>query len=214
MDVSVRKIKKFYGEDQILDIDNFTFKSGRISGIMGPNGAGKTTLLNIMAGLDDNYEGCVRYGEQSIEHVRRKVTLVFQKGGLFKRSVYENIAYPLRLRGLDGMDIKSRVDSVIKSLEIENLGDKKAHKLSGGETQKVALARALVFEPSLLLLDEPTASIDPEFVRVMEKAIVDYNRETGATVIIITHSKEQAERMCDDLVFIQNGKVGDLNGFF
>ncbi|KDR94869.1 tungstate transport system ATP-binding protein [Peptoclostridium litorale DSM 5388] len=214
MDVNVRKIKKFYGKDQILDIDNFTFKSGRISGIMGSNGAGKTTLLNIMAGLDDKYEGYVRYGEKSIEQVRRKVTLVFQKGGLFKRSVYENIAYPLRIRGLDGSDIKSRVDRTIKSLEIENLRDKKAHKLSGGETQKVALARALVFKPSLLLLDEPTASIDPEFVRVMEKAIVDYNRETGATVIIITHSKEQAERMCDELVFLQNGRVGESNGFF
>ncbi len=214
MNVSISKIKKFYGQDQILDIDKFTFKSGRISGIMGPNGAGKTTLLNIIAGLDDKYEGSVLYGEKSIEQARRNVTLVFQKGGLFKRSVYENISYPLKIRGFDRVDIKSRVDGALKSLEIEDLMEKKAHKLSGGETQKVALARALVFKPSLLLLDEPTASIDPEFVKVMEKAIVDYNRETGATVIVITHSKEQAERICDDLVFIQNGKVGDFNGFF
>ena len=96
---------------------------------------------------------------------------------------------------------------VIKSLEIEELTEKRAHLLSGGESQKVALARALAFNPKLLLLDEPTSNIDPESIKIMEREIVRFNKDMSSTVIIVTHNLDQAERICDDIIYLQGGRV-------
>ena len=140
-------------------------------------------------------------------NIRKNMTLVFQKPYLFRRKVYDNIAYPLKIRKIDKEIERQRVLKVIKDLEIEDLIDKKGHKLSGGESQKVALARALVFHPKLLLLDEPTANIDPESTRIIEREILNFNKNTNATVVIITHNIEQSKRLCDEIVYLSNGKA-------
>lgn len=104
--------------------------------------------------------------------------------------------------------MKQKVNNIIKRFEIEDLKDKKANLLSGGESQKVSLARALVFEPKLLLLDEPTSNIDPESVKIMEREILRFNEETKGTVLIVTHNIEQSKRLCDNIIYLENGKVG------
>lgn len=209
MRIRLENITKKYKEKIVLELENLTIEEGKITGITGPNGSGKSTLLNIIGGIDKEYSGNVLYDEHSINReVERNMTYVFQKPYLFRRKVYENIAYPLRLRSIDRQEEQIKVKEVIKALEIEELTEKKAHILSGGESQKVALARALVFNPKLLLLDEPTSNIDPESIKIMEREIVRFNKETNSTVIIVTHNLDQAERICENIIYLQGGRVG------
>lgn len=208
MKVSINNLKKYYSEKLVLDIEKLEIEKGKITGIIGPNGSGKSTLLHILAGLDNEYSGTVVYDQQVITpKPYDRMTLVSQKPYLFKRKVYANIEYPLKIRNFNKEEMKKRVNKVISRLEIEGLRDKKAHLLSGGESQKVSLARALVFEPELLLLDEPTSNIDPESIKVLEREILRFNRETGATVIIVTHNLEQSDRICDNIIYLEKGRV-------
>lgn len=208
MDIQIKNLKKYYDENQVLDIESLAIKKQRITGIIGPNGCGKTTLLNIIAGLDKEYLGNINYNNKKInKEIVSNMTIVFQKPYLFRRSVYDNIEYPLKIRGIDRQKSKPLVEDIMKRLEIEDLRDKKAHRLSGGESQKVALGRALVFNPKLLLLDEPTSNIDPEYIVTMESEIKKFNRENKGTVIIVTHNIEQSKRLCDHIIGMENGRV-------
>ena len=208
MKIQIKNLKKNYGEKQVLNIEKLIIPEGEITGVIGPNGCGKSTLLNIVSGLEEDFSGKIKYdGYPLNKEIIKKMTYVFQKPYLFKRNVYENIAYPLRLRKTQGKEEKKRILDIIRRLEIEDLTDKRADRLSGGETQKVALARALVFEPELLLLDEPTSNIDPESIKIMEREILDFHRRTGATIWIVTHNMEQAERLCHSIINLEAGKV-------
>jgi tungstate transport system ATP-binding protein len=208
MRIGLENIVKKYNEKIILGIGDLTIEEGKITGITGPNGSGKSTLLNIVGGIDKEYSGNVLYDGHSLNReIERNMTYVFQKPYLFRRKVYENIAYPLKLRGVNKQEIQIKVRKVIENLEIEELAEKKAHLLSGGESQKVVLARALVFNPKLLLLDEPTSNIDPESIKIMEREIVRFNKDTNSTVIIVTHNLSQAKRICDNIIYLQGGRV-------
>ena len=208
MKIVLEKIKKYYGQKKILDIDYLEIPQGKITGITGPNGSGKSTMLNIISNIDCDYEGRVRFNDRIMDNnIRKDITLVFQKPYLFRRKVYENITYPLKLRDIDKNMQRNMALKVIKDLEIEDLIDKKGHKLSGGETQKVALARAMVFRPKLLLLDEPTSNIDPESTKIIEREILNFNKKTNSTLIIITHNIDQSKRLCDEIVYLNQGKV-------
>ena len=210
MEVLISDIRKFYSNKLVLNIDKLRFPKGKITGIIGPNGSGKTTLLNIIGGLDREYTGQVIYdGKALTQGIYRNMTLVTQKPYLFRRKVYENIEYPLKIRKVNKQERIKKVQDIIKRFEIEELQDKKAHLLSGGESQKVSLARALVFEPKLLLLDEPTSNIDPESIKIMEREILGFNEETKGTVLIVTHNIEQSKRLCDDVIYLEEGKVGN-----
>ncbi|MGO1468398.1 MAG: ATP-binding cassette domain-containing protein [Tissierella sp.] len=208
MELQIENVKKKYGDKTVLDIDSLKIETRKVTGIVGSNGSGKSTLLNIVAGLDDEHEGEVRYNGKKIdEEIRKDMTLVFQKAYLFRRTVYKNISYPLDIRGIEKEEIEKRVLKLLKILEIEDLKNKIGSKLSGGETQKVALARSLIFNPELLLLDEPTSNIDPEYIDHMERAILNYNRENKGTVVIVTHNIEQAERLCHNIIKLERGRV-------
>lgn len=208
MKISLNNIKKYYDEKLVLDIEKLEIEKGKITGIIGPNGSGKSTLLHIIAGLDEKYSGAIKYDQRVIgQKLYAKMTLVSQKPYLFRRKVYDNIEYPLKIRKVNKIDMKKRVNKVINRLELEDLKEKKAHLLSGGESQKVSLARALVFEPELLLLDEPTSNIDPESIKILEREIIRFNKETGATVIIVTHNLEQSDRICDNVIYLEKGRV-------
>ncbi len=208
MKISLSNIRKHYGKNQVLDIREEYIEEGKITGITGPNGCGKTSLLNIIGGLDRDFCGQVLYNDMMInKEIRNKMTTVFQKPYLLKRTVYDNIAYPLNLRGINKDESKERVLDVMEKLEIIDLMEKKAHKLSGGESQKVALARALVFRPDLLLLDEPTSNIDPEYIITMERAITQFNLENKGTIILVTHNIDQSERLCHRVINMHRGRV-------
>lgn len=208
MEIRIKKLRKSYGKKRVLDIEKLIISEGEITGVIGPNGCGKSTLLNIVSGLEEDFEGKVRYGAYPLsKEIIRKMTYVFQKPYLFKRSVYENIAYPLRIRKIERSEEKKKVLNIIEKLEIQDLTEKRADRLSGGESQKVALARALVFQPELLLLDEPTSNIDPESIKIMEREILSFNKKTRATIWIVTHNMEQAERLCHSIINLEAGKV-------
>lgn len=210
MKIYIENLMKKYDENIILDIQSLEIEEGKITGITGPNGSGKSTLLNIIGGIDTEFTGNIRYDDMNLnKEIINNLTFVFQKPYLFRRRVYDNIAYPLRLRKMDRELEEILVKDIIKDFEIEDLKDKKAHLLSGGESQKVALARGLVFKPKLLLLDEPTSNIDPESIKIMEREILKFNRETNSTVIIVTHNLEQSQRICDNIIYLQCGRVVD-----
>ena len=208
MNINISGVKKYYGDNLVLDIDSLDINEGIITGITGPNGCGKSTLLNIVSGLDDEYLGKVTYDDRSLDgNILNQMTMVTQRPYLFKRTVFENIAYPLKIRKVDKNTINEQVKKILYSLEIYNLKDKQAHRLSGGESQKVSLARGLIFNPKVLLLDEPTSNIDPESIKVMEREIIKFNKEKKGTVIIVTHNIEQSQRLCDKIVYLEKGRL-------
>lgn len=201
MEIRIKNLKKSFDKKRILDIKDLKLEKGEITGIIGANGAGKTTLLNIIAGLDTDYTGDIKYDNLDLNRdLQKEISLVFQTPYLFKRSVYENIEYPLKIRKIDKEKRRELTLDIIERLEIKDLKDKFAHRLSGGESQKVALARSLIFKPRLLLLDEPTSNIDSDSIKIMEREILNFYRETHGTVIIVTHNNEQSKRLADNIV--------------
>ena len=209
MEVRLEQVSKQYGNKQVFANLNEVFESGQITGLVGDNGAGKSTLLRLIAGLDLDYSGHIYYdGKPLSKPLYQQMTMVFQTPYLLKRSVYDNIAYPLQIRHRSAAEIRQKTEAMIARLGIEKLADQYAHKLSGGESQKVALARALIFEPDLVLLDEPMSGIDAASVRFMEEMIQEYVREYHKTVIMITHNARQAQELCDRIVHLHGAAGG------
>lgn len=207
MQITVANLQKSYGTQLVLNIDKLEFDQG-ITALLGANGSGKSTLIRIIAGLDLDYQGSILYDGQLLSSaIIGQMTLLFQKPYLLKRSVFDNIAYPLKIREVVKEEREKRVREVMNLLGIENLSNQKGHQLSGGEGQKVALARALAFKPKILLLDEPLSGVDSESMPIMEQIISDYAEQEKATVIIITHSISQAKRICQKQIFLRRGKV-------
>lgn len=208
MNISLHNIIKKFGDKTILNIDQLEFKAGMITGIIGPNGSGKSTLMKIIAGLDKEYTGLLYIdGQEMNKEICKNMTLVFQKPYLINTDVYNNIAYPLKIRGLSQIEIKNKTDKMIELLQLKEIMKQNARSLSGGEMQKVALARAIVFEPKLLLLDEPTSNIDPKTMQLMENAIKYINQHCNTTVVLVTHNIRQLQRVCSQAVFMLDGKV-------
>ncbi len=206
MDVRFTDLKKSYDGRLVLDLPDGGIRSGSRTALIGPNGAGKSTLLRILAGLESPDHGTIHYdGKQ--EASRQDITLVFQKPYLLSTTVENNIAYPMKLRGLPKAQIAERVDELLEELGLTAFKKQKSWKLSGGETQKVALARALSFHPRLLLLDEPTANIDPYTTAEIERMLLAISKKESITTVIVTHNLAQAKRLCDEVLMLHKGKA-------
>jgi tungstate transport system ATP-binding protein len=217
---SLSNLKQIYGGRCVLDIPAFQIFRGEVLSIIGPSGAGKSTLLRLLNFLEPPSEGTLNFEGQpaldalSIER-RRRVTTVFQRPILLKRNVAANLRYGIGLRGEkleDGLK-----DAWLKKLGLKELEHQPASKLSAGEAQRVALARALLTEPDVLLLDEPTANLDPYNVSLIEKIVRDDNHTRQTTVVIVTHNIFQARRLADRTALLLNGKlveVGETEKFF
>ena len=197
----------------MLRVDRLSFAEGQIHGVMGPSGAGKSTLLRLLNLLDQPTAGRIIYrGRDTARYrpqlaLRRRMAMVFQKPVLFDGTVFDNVAYGLRLRGLPAREVRKRVKACLQAVKMEHLERARARTLSGGEAQRVALARALVLEPDVLLLDEPTSNLDPQNVALLEALIRGANGRRNGTVVLVTHNVFQARRLADRVVFLYAGQV-------
>jgi tungstate transport system ATP-binding protein len=194
-------VQKTYGDRTVLDIPRLTIERGEVFGIVGPSGAGKSTLLRLLALLESPTQGEVRLhlDGRRVTNVtatvedRRKLAMVFQRPALLSRSVWQNVAYGLRLRGQQDGD--RQIKNVLERVSLLHLAEARPRTLSGGEMQRVAVARTLVLEPRVLLLDEPTANLDPANVRIIESLVREQHEQYDATVILVTHNIFQARRL-------------------
>ncbi|VDN46625.1 Tungstate uptake system ATP-binding protein TupC [Petrocella atlantisensis] len=207
MNIQVTNLIKKYQDKTVVDMNSIGFLSGNIYGVTGDNGAGKTTLLKILAGLENHDSGSIVYNDQPLgPSLMKKITYLSQTPYLMRSSVYENIIYPLKIRNVDSKIIERKAFEIMEELQVTELRDQLATQLSGGESQKVALSRALVFDPEVLLLDEPTASIDPATIEIIEEAIKKRNKLQNMTIIMISHNIDQVKRMCDEIIYMKKGK--------
>jgi len=226
--LALSNINKNYNGKSVLQDCSFSFDKNEIYILMGPNGSGKSTFLRICALLEEPDRGEVNYfsgdtplnpplvrGEvkggilkKDIE-LKRKITLVLPKIGVFNTTVFKNVAYGLKVRGMRSIEVE---DKIQKALELVGLTDKKnqnALSLSSGETQRLGIARALVIEPEVLFLDEPTASLDPRSTTIIEETILNIKKENRLTIIMVTHNIFQAKRLADDVLFMYEGGIVD-----
>ncbi len=213
-------IRQRYNGREVLHVGEMTIARGEILALVGPSGAGKSTLLRLLNFLEPPSSGRLIFDQSSVIGevplpVRRRVTTVFQKPVLLKRSVRDNFRYGLELRGEklpeDALEIW------LDRLGLSKLAHQPAHKLSGGEAQRVALARALLVRPDVLLLDEPTANLDPYNVSLIEAIVREENAQRGVTVVLVTHNVFQARRLAHRTGLLLNGELielGETNGFF
>jgi len=210
----LRNLKKTYDGRTVLDLEQLCLDRGKITSLMGPNGAGKTTLLEIMAFLSGPSSGEVWFEQGKVDfttekliHLRRKVVLVEQQSILFTTRVWKNVAFPLRIRGVPRARQAGMVEELLGLVGMGAFRDARAHKLSGGETQRVAIARGLACFPEVILLDEPTANVDVENQIAIERIIQEINQKKGISVIFTTHNMIQASRLADQTVFLYEGRV-------
>lgn len=210
----INNLIKRFDTKTILNLDDLPFKRGLVYGLLGPNGAGKTTLLEILAFLLPPTSGSVLFEDEIVNYtkgnlinLRKRVVLVQQHPIMFSTSVFQNVEFPMKIRKVPASKRKKSVEDLLALVGMEDFRDAKAHRLSGGETQRVAIAQALACSPSVVLLDEPTASVDVENQIIIERIIKDISRENGISVILTTHDMVQASRVADEIIYIYEGKL-------
>ncbi len=215
----LRGLRKQYAGRDVLDVAELEIQRGETLAIVGPNGAGKSTLLRILSFLEPGSAGEIWFEGQRMQFpapldLRRRIAFVFQRPIMLRRSVRDNVAYGLRLRGEKDDEA---VERALQDLDLEYCAHESAMNLSGGEMQRVALARALVLEPDVLLLDEPTANLDPRNVALLESMIESIRDGGRTTVVLVTHNVHQAKRRADRVAMLLGGKlieVGRTPDFF
>lgn len=212
---ALREVTVRYGARTVLAVDTLDILRGEVLAVVGPSGAGKSTLLRLLNFLQPPTTGEVRFDDLVFSAaraatlaMRRRVTTVFQRPVLLKRTVAANVAYGLRLRGQHGGagDIRTTLEAV----GLAEMAQQPARALSGGEAQRVALARAMVLRPDALLLDEPTANLDPYNVGLIEQIVVRLNRDHGATIVLVTHNVYQARRLAHRVLFLLDGRAVEV----
>jgi len=218
----LREVRKSYQDRCVLNIEKLDIYKGEIFAVVGPSGAGKSTLLRLMNFLEKPTEGTIRFETHEFSPqldipltIRRQVTTVFQTPLLLNRNVWANVRYGLALRGRNDSD--QRIEHVLEQVGLLEYANQKARTLSGGEAQRVALARAIVLNPQVLLLDEPTANLDPFNVSLIEENVRNLNRDMGTTIVVVTHNIFQAHRLAHRVAFLLKGEIieiADVEKFF
>lgn len=202
--LAVRDVTLRFGGTTVLDGVTLDLGPVGCTVIMGPNGAGKSLLLKLLHGLAEPTSGRVEWGGQAPARITHRQALVFQKPVLLRRSVAANIDFVLRARGKD----VTRRDALLEHVGLTHKASHPARLLSGGEAQRLALARALATDPEVLFLDEPTASLDPASVLAIERIVSDACAR-GVRIVFVTHDVGQARRIADDVVFLHRGRVAE-----
>ncbi len=211
MRIAVHGLTKRFGQLEVVSRVDFSIGEGELFTLLGPSGCGKTTLLRLIAGFYAPDEGAIRFDERIVNDVpahERGIGMVFQNYALWPHmTVFDNIAYGLRLRKVAAAEIAQRTEAVLAKVRLTGLDDRYPGQLSGGQQQRVALARALVLSPKILLLDEPLSNLDAK-IRIQVRAeIRKLQKELGITTIYVTHDQEEALTLSDRIAVFNQGKV-------
>ncbi|MDP6792874.1 MAG: phosphate ABC transporter ATP-binding protein [Anaerolineales bacterium] len=203
-------LRKDYDQRTVLNIDALSIHRGEILAVVGPSGSGKSTLLRLLNFLEPATAGELHFEDRVVTSnppltTRRKVTTVFQNPQLLNRSVSANVAFGLRLR--DGTPDNRRVRQTLERVSMADMAHSSTRTLSAGERQRVALARAMVLEPEVLLLDEPTANLDPYNVSLIESLIREQHLMQSTTIVLVTHNVFQARRMAQRCALLLDGDL-------
>lgn len=208
---SLAGVRAMFDDTTVVSVDELSLEEGRVTVLVGENGSGKTTLLRLLNGLLLPAEGSIAYRGRPLDAdgmraMRSESVMLHQSPLLFRGTVLQNVAFGLKIRGVPREERTRKSNRVLSRVGLEGIGRRRVATLSGGEKQRVALARALVLTPKVLLLDEPTANVDPDS-RVVVERIIREASASGTTVIMSTHTMELAYRLCDRLVRLEAGRI-------
>lgn len=214
--LSLIEIQKRYGDAWAVRGVDLDVQAGEFVSIVGPSGSGKTSLLTLIAGFETPTAGRIVIGGQDVSHLppnKREIGMVFQKYALFPHlTVRQNISFPLEMRRqMSRADRDRRVSEMLDLVQLGDFGDRYPNQLSGGQQQRVAVARALVFNPPVILMDEPLGALDKKLRENMQIEIKRIQERVGATVIYVTHDQEEALTMSDRVAVMQNGRFEQVD---
>ena len=209
MYVELKNINKTFGDYKASDNVNFGIEKGKLIGLLGPSGSGKTTILRMIAGLENPDSGEIVIDGKVVNDIpasKRGIGFVFQNYALFRyMTVFDNIAFGLKIQEKSKKFIKERVNELVKLIGLEGLEKRYPSQLSGGQKQRVAIARAIINDPDIILADEPTGALDTKTSEeIME--LFKYLNQQGKTVVIVTHDSKIAEQ-CDRIIKISDGSI-------
>ena len=213
--LEIRGLAKRYGSTAALEPVSLEVRNGEFLTLLGPSGSGKTTLLMMIAGLTEPTIGTLLLDGTDITRrpaYKREIGVVFQNYALFPHlTVFENVAFPLRIRRMSDPDIAAAVASALSLVQLPHLAERLPRELSGGQQQRVAFARALVFKPSLVLMDEPLGALDKKLRDELKIEIRRLHRQLGATIIYVTHDQEEAMLLSDRICLMNNARVEQID---
>ena len=214
MSIEIRHVSKRFGEFQALEEVSLRLHPGELTALLGPSGSGKTTLLRVLAGLETPDQGAVYFDGRDVTQVAPKdrgIGLVFQHYALFKHlDVFENVAFPLRVRRRSAQEINARVHELLTLVRLDGLGRRTIDQLSGGQRQRIALARALAAAPRVLLLDEPFGALDAKVRQELRRWLRRLHDELAVTTIFVTHDQEEAFEVADRVVITERGRIAQV----
>jgi putative spermidine/putrescine transport system ATP-binding protein len=209
--IEFRDVRKVYGGDAAVEKFNAVIEPGSFITLLGASGSGKTTLLNMLAGFIEPSSGDILLDNQSIVSVTpeaRNIGMVFQNYSLFPHmNVAQNVAFPLRMRKAPKSEIEQRVLKALGAVQLQSFAARMPRELSGGQQQRVAVARAISFGPRVLLMDEPLGALDLKLRETLQYEIKKIQRETGSTVVYVTHDQSEAMSMSDEIIILSSGKM-------
>lgn len=213
--IAVRQLTKSYGTLRVLDAVDLDVQRGEFLTLLGPSGSGKTTLLMMLAGFVRPDCGSIRFGEREVIRLaphKRDVGMVFQNYALFPHmDVAANIAFPLKLRGIGKAETTQRVEQALELVKLGGYGARRIDQLSGGQRQRIALARAIVFEPRILLMDEPLSALDKQLREHMQIELRQLHERLGMTTVYVTHDQREALTMSDRIAVIDLGRIRQID---
>lgn len=205
-----RVTKKFGSTYAVRDV-TLDIAPGEFVTLLGPSGSGKTTLLNIVAGMTEPSDGAVLLSGHDVSHIpanQRGLGMVFQNYALLPHmTVFDNVAFPLKVRRLRKTEIQERVTQALRNVHLQEMMHRKPKELSGGQQQRVSLARSLVYEPPIILMDEPLGALDRNLREQMQLEIRRLHTELGITILFVTHDQEEALTMSDRIILMRDGKI-------
>jgi len=214
VDVRLVDVVKKFGEAIAVDHINLEVRDGEFFSLLGPSGCGKTTTLRMIGGFEEPTSGLIELQGQDVTWLppfKRNVNTVFQNYALFPHlSIFENVAFGLRRRGMKGPEVKHRVTDMLRLVELPGFENRKPTQISGGQAQRVALARALINRPAVLLLDEPLGALDLKLRKQMQVELKRIQQEVGITFIYVTHDQEEAMTMSDRIAVMNEGRYEQL----